>query len=456
MRRSGCRGAAVLVGLSLAVVMVVAAAPAAAEGLWNDVARAPAEEAARQRRQTQAGAVGGGRRSDAPGARAEDRLRYAVRVAPGDFEARRALAEHFSATGRPRDAAREFAAARRLAPSPADEARTWFRIANERSRLGAYHDALDAYARQRALAQVDSATLSNTAELSMAVGRLDDAIAWYREAVAIDERESDRRDRLQGLALGYFGLAVALDRADRPVAAREALARALAFDPGLSVLRLAEQGDGDLFFVPPGDVFYYLGLARAAQGRTDDATAAFRNYLRVATGPYGDRARAHLRRLAGRQEPDADGGAARATLPSPASLPVAPAPEGGRRMRLRVVHQATLSSAGPIVAPLIDAAWRLDRRLLDDCLSDVEVAADAPGGVTPWPPSEFRLSVDLQLDGAGKPSAVVAQAPAGLAAAFVACVETAVRTRLRVTRPARHKPTRARVELVLAPAGPSG
>jgi tetratricopeptide (TPR) repeat protein len=432
----------------------ISAGQASAAALWSAVARAPEREAANERRQAfaevQRLALGGSDVGDhatkgaGSQARAETHLRRALNLFPADFEARRQLGELYAANGRPRDAAREFEGARRMAPTPLDEARVWFRIANERSRFAAYDEALDAYSRALAFADPEPTALNNSGELLMALGRLGEAIDRYREAIAIEERERDRRSHIQGLALGTFGLAVALDRDGRAVAADEAMGRAPALDAGLSVLRLAEQGSGDLFFVPPGDVFYYLGLARQAQDRTDDAAAAFRNYLRSATGPYARRARDHLARL----ERD------RANRRSPAA---ARTPEPARGVRLRVIHEATLVADGPLVAPLIDAAWRLDPGLLDACLSDVVLTGAAgPGDEPAAAPRGFKLSLELNIDDSGRVTAVKVDAPPALPSDVASCIDSAVRTRLRVSRPTRRKPTRAHVELVLARAEPSG
>lgn len=427
----------------------------AAPGLWNAVVRAPLDEAAREKRLAQSEAPSAvappgpvpARRSAAASAKSEAHLRRALQISPADFEARRQLAEVRAATGRPRDAAREFEAARPMAPTPADEARIWFRLANERSRMGAYDDALDAYDRQLALGDLDAGALGNSAELLMAAGRLPEAIDRYREALAIEERERDRRGHIQTLALGYFGLAVALDRDGREVASREAIGRALALDAGLAVLRLAQQENGDLFLIPRGDVFYYIGLAREAQGRPGDAGAAFRDYLGVPAPRFARRAREHLARLG----PVSVRGQA---SERPLLRGATPAPTSG--VRLRVIHQATLGADGPLVAPLIDAAWRLDGRLLDDCLSDVLHTADRPGVAPVRTVREFRLSLELTIDETGRATAVKVHAPAELGTALGPCIEGAIRSRFQVTRPARRKPTKARMELVLAPVEPSG
>ena len=183
------------------------------------------------------GAGGGGRGGEEKGVRA------ALEATRGHFEAGRALEETLSATKRTREAAREFELAVASAPTPADEARMLFRLANERTRLGAYDESLDAYEREIALGDTEPAALANSAELLMARGDLIAAIDRYREAVAIEERAPNRREHLQGMALGYFGLAVALDRQGAALASREAMGRALALDPGLTVLRVAGQSD---------------------------------------------------------------------------------------------------------------------------------------------------------------------------------------------------------------------
>ncbi|MBC8132097.1 MAG: tetratricopeptide repeat protein [Deltaproteobacteria bacterium] len=336
--------------------------------------------------------------------------------------------------------------------APEEEVGSWFGIAAARSRAGAYDEALDAYEQYLALGGTEPVALANSAALLMARGRPVEAIDRYREAIAIEEREPNRRDHVQGIALGYFGLAVALDRAGYPVPAREAIARALALDPGLAVLRGAAQPDGDVVFIPRGDVFYYLALAREAQGRTDDAAVAFRDYLRVANGPYAPRAREHLARLVG-------GGAQGQSV-----RPVRPLPPGEQRrlgparrtdgpaLRLRVLHQATIAADGPLVAPLIDAAFRLDAHLLDACLRDFPASA----ADTKVDTQQFKLSLQLRIEDTGRVGAVTVKAQASLGDAIPRCIENALLTRFQVTRPARRKPTQARMELVLAPVAPGG
>lgn len=351
------------------------------------------------------------------------------------YEALRQQAESVSGRGQHAEAVRAFQRARRAAVTPEDEARAWFRIAGEHARRGALAAALDAYARQQALAPVDPVALGNAAELLMALGQLDESVRAYREALAIEERASDRRRHVSGLALGYLGLGAALDRSDRAEAAREAIARGLSLDPGLGVLRLVEQGTGDLSVLPVEDVSYYLALARETQGRRSDAATAFRTYVDAASpratkdavaARYVERARAHLAAL---EDP-----------PAPAR-PVLPSDSRG----LRVVRTATVEAKGPVVAPLVDAAWRLDPRLLDACFADVPSAAVSN-----------PLRLDVVLDANGRVKSTIVEGGATLPDGVVPCIATALENRLRVPRPTRKKPTQVRIEVVLAPAEPSG
>ena len=157
------------------------------------------------------------------------------------------------------------------------------------------------------------------------------------------------------LALAYYGLAVALDRDEQPVAAREAMLRALAHDPTPAVLKVAATPGGDFFFVPDGDVFYYLGLAAEAEGRDGDAEAAFREFIaRAPREPLGAR-----RRGAPRQE---SRGARRRGRGAGGAAP-------------RVIAHGTVLATGGIAAPLVDAAWRDQLPILDECLDGVRLRA---------------------------------------------------------------------------------
>lgn len=124
--------------------------------------------------------------------------------------------------------------------------------------------------------------LGNSAESLMAIGNLDEAIRRYARA--------EQLDNTHHTALHSLGLAVAYDRDEQRQKATAALTRALAEDPGLRQF----QGD-DVFFVPEGDRFYYLGMIYAHEGAANEALDAFRQFL-IATpsSQYQDRARSHI------------------------------------------------------------------------------------------------------------------------------------------------------------------
>ena len=80
--------------------------------------------------------------------------------------------------------------------------------------------------------------------------------------------------------------------------------RALALDSTTSVLAVAALPNSDLFFVPAGDVYYYVGLARSVAGRREEAADAFREFLAHQPGSrWAMRAEAHLTELGRRPRP---------------------------------------------------------------------------------------------------------------------------------------------------------
>jgi len=374
------------------------------------------------RRLTQAGKL----------AQAEALLREALALRPDDFRALFLLADVQSIADRPAVAVATFERARAHAQLPAQEATCWFRLGVERSKLGQYAAAVADYDRQIALGEVDATTYGNSAEILMALGRLGEAEDRYHEAIRIDEQAPDRRAREHTLTLSYYGLAVALDRDEQPLAAREMMARALALDPKLSRLLLAQQPGSDVFFIPDGDVFYYLGLASEVAGRAGDAEAAFREFLiRLPKSPWARRVQVHLGALA---------------------APARGAPLGGPP--LRVIAAGTVLASGPIPAPLIDAAWHDRAQILDGCLDTASAAARAaaPGEA---PPS-LRLAIEMEIDARGAVVQATAKVPPPLDAAFARCAEVAVKEGLRVPPPVRARRTHARMELVIAVASAEG
>jgi hypothetical protein len=201
------------------------------------------------------------------------------------------------------------------------------------------------------------------------------------------------------------------------------MARGLGHDPGAAVLKSAAAGGqgGELFFVPEGDVFYYLGLAAEVQGRTRDAEASFREFLaRLPNSRWRRAAEGHL---------------ADRSLAAPRTGTGGPS---GRRAR--IVAQGTVLASGPIPAPLVDAGWRDQPDLLDPCLEGVP-APDTPS---------LRIAIELEIDGRGRVSDVSAKVPPSLGQELGRCLERVVRERFRVTVPPSSRPTRARTELIVA------
>jgi len=369
-----------------ALLLSAAAAQAAPDGsFWGKVGGARAEESARR------------------GDVAALLERVEAEEASGRLDAAGAVLER---------ALPRFAGAERIA--------LWFRLGIVRSRLGRYRDAAVAYAAVVADGAADSAVYSNYAEVLMAGGRLADAEARYRDAIsaANDLGAGDRRERAHELALAYYGLAVALDRDEQPTAARETMLRALAHDPTASVLKVAATPGGDLFFVPEGDILYYLGLAAEVEGRDGDAQAGFRDFVeRAPRGRWARAAEAHLARkqaAAGR---------------APGGADVAP----------RVVAHGTVLASGGIAAPLIDAAWRDQLGILDECLDGLRITVRAT----------LRLAIEMDIDARGKITRVIAKAPPPVDERFARCVESVTKQLLRFSGPAPGRTTLARTELII-------
>ena len=337
----------------------------------------------------------------------------------------------------------------------------WFVTAVERTTQGRYVEAAAAYGLALAAGADAPAIYANLGEVLMADGQLAAAEACYRDAVAAAsvarppnfgdfaigakseplgaQRFDDPRGRAQDLTLGYLGLAVALDRDGQTRAAREMMQRALALDSTTSVLAVAALPNSDLFFVPPGDVYYYLGLARSVAGRREEAADAFREFLVHQPGSrWAGRAEEHLTELGQRPAPG---------LPtSPPGLGGPSGPAQRRGSGPRVVAVGTVLSTGGSVAPLIDAAWREQAAILDDCLSAAPelVAARAP----------LRLAVELTIDGHGRVSSVAVKLPPAAQAwpsaeKLSGCLERAIATRLRLPLPPSRRSTRARTELLV-------
>jgi tetratricopeptide (TPR) repeat protein len=137
--------------------------------------------------------------------------------------------------------------------------------------------------------------LTNSAEILMALGRLDDAIERYQAGI-------EYRDD----ALYHYGLAVALDRAGQTETALEHMRLGAKFDGYLagdgtgSQATFASLAKETVFFIPDGEIHYYYGLGYEALGETAQAVSHFKAFLRaVPDSRYRKLAEDHLQFLRG-------------------------------------------------------------------------------------------------------------------------------------------------------------
>jgi len=350
-------------------------------------------------------------------ARAELNLREALRFDPRSFMATLLLGEAQAGQGQRAAAAASFGRARSLARTPSEESRCSLLAAIESSRAGRFEQALADYDQHIRLGEAEGDAYSNSAEILMALGRLGEAQDRYREAIRLEDQARPPipgRDHDEYMALAYYGLGVALDRDEQGQAGREAIARALMHDPKMALLDAARDGRSDVFFVPPGDVHYYRGLALMVMGRPREATDSFQRFLtEQRTGRWQKRAEAHLSSLAA--------GA-----------------DGRGRGRLRLVAAGTVRADEGLSAPLVDAALRSHPELLERCLDE------APGSVN----ETTRLSLEVDFDAGGNVQRVKGGGDEWTS--FVACAGRRLKDGLRVPRLAGVKTASARLDLVLA------
>ncbi len=128
----------------------------------------------------------------------------------------------------------------------------------------------------------------NLAENYMMVGRLEEALATYPEAI-----------RLRPSTTTLYGYAVALDRDEQGAKAREIIA-SLGTSAFEEFRRSVESGEA--FYVPLGEVFYYFALAEESLGLSDRALIDWERFLASGAHPeFAARARANRDALASRK-----------------------------------------------------------------------------------------------------------------------------------------------------------
>jgi tetratricopeptide (TPR) repeat protein len=402
----------------LVVLLLLLARPALGQrgGFWQRVADPHRQrvETLVQRAQAELGdRPGSGTREGA--AHAEVWLLEALRFDRDSFTATELLGEVQARQGRWGEAASAFARARTLARTPVEESWSALRAAIESSRAGRYAEALADYDQHLRLGEAQPAAYANSAEILMAMGRLPEAEARYREAIRLEGQTPAGREHDENQALAYYGLGVALDRDEQPGPAREAVARALEIDPRMALLDGARDDDAGIFFVPPGDVHYYRALALLVQGRPGEAAEAFQRFAAdQRQGRWTVRVEAHLAAL--------DAGRA-----------------AGRPARFKVAAAGTVHAAESLPAPVVDATLRGLPGLFDPCLEQVPPAVH----------ESTRIAIDVDFDERGgvQRARMIGRTEW---AAFATCVEGRLRGSLRVPRPAGARPATARLELVLA------
>ncbi|HEX5062785.1 MAG TPA: tetratricopeptide repeat protein [Kofleriaceae bacterium] len=123
--------------------------------------------------------------------------------------------------------------------------------------------------------------LGNLAETYMMLGRMEESLETYREALRAYPDTST-----------LYGYAVALDRDESTRAALDIIKSS-----GLDQRRAFYEGvqTGGTFFVPEGEVFYYLALVDEAFGYEEDAIGKWQAYIASGAHPeFQPRAKAHL------------------------------------------------------------------------------------------------------------------------------------------------------------------
>lgn len=130
--------------------------------------------------------------------------------------------------------------------------------------------------------EIASLVWGNLAETYMMLGRLDESVHAYQEALRTGAQIST-----------WYGLAVALDRDGRGDLARKVI---VAQQGRRGYLQFREGVDElNTFFVPHGEVFYYYALAEEALGQIDEALRYWNQYIASGAHPqYHRRAKEHV------------------------------------------------------------------------------------------------------------------------------------------------------------------
>ncbi len=154
--------------------------------------------------------------------------------------------------------------------------------------LGDYPKAVESYmtAARSPMQSAESLGIiySNAAECLMGMGRMVDAIRMYERSLTVRPASNSQ---------ALWGLAVALDRDEQISKSVQAARAAAKIDPKLESLT----GPG-VFFVPEGELHYYLGIAYQALGKPEKALVHWKSFLKaLPESPWAYRAEDHIKVL---------------------------------------------------------------------------------------------------------------------------------------------------------------
>jgi tetratricopeptide (TPR) repeat protein len=136
-----------------------------------------------------------------------------------------------------------------------------------------------------------SRVLGNLAETYMMLGRMEDSLETYREALRSSSDTST-----------WYGYAVALDRDESTRQALEII-RSLGAEQRDAFFRSVTMVGGGTFFVPEGEKYYYFALSDEAFGFDEEAIDNWHKFIRSGAHPeFQPRAKAHLDALSGRKK----------------------------------------------------------------------------------------------------------------------------------------------------------
>jgi len=121
----------------------------------------------------------------------------------------------------------------------------------------------------------------NLAETYMMLGRMEEAIEAYHIALRLGGDESTA-----------YGLAVALDRDGSPAEALEVIRSQ---SEELFRRYRGRYSRGEIFYVPPGEEYYYLALVYEAWGRLSESIEFWKQFIRSGAHPqFHGRAKQHI------------------------------------------------------------------------------------------------------------------------------------------------------------------